>query len=154
MAEPIISVSGLRGVVGETLTPQVAIGYVAALAAADGWVLDLTASGEKSLSSSLTIIGTTYFGTFSPDTGPADVCVPSEGEGRLYVIDLLNAAAAFDFDDSDINVDRSWVIGSSGFVDTGFDRHRLRVDLSTFTLSLDNRGRGRPCVCRFQRDLA
>ena len=33
MAEPIISVSGLRGIVGETLTPQVAIGYVAALAA-------------------------------------------------------------------------------------------------------------------------
>ncbi len=33
MTEPIISVSGLRGIVGETLTPQVAVGYVAALAA-------------------------------------------------------------------------------------------------------------------------
>ncbi|MFZ5830283.1 MAG: phosphoglucosamine mutase [Planctomycetota bacterium] len=33
MAEPIISVSGLRGIVGETLTPQVAIRYVAAFAA-------------------------------------------------------------------------------------------------------------------------
>ena len=33
MAEPIISVSGLRGIVGETLTPAVAGGYVAALAA-------------------------------------------------------------------------------------------------------------------------
>jgi len=33
MTEPIISVSGLRGIVGKTLTPQVAIGYVAALAA-------------------------------------------------------------------------------------------------------------------------
>jgi phosphomannomutase len=34
MAEPIISVSGLRGVVGDTLTPEVAIRYAAAFAAA------------------------------------------------------------------------------------------------------------------------
>ena len=33
LAEPIISVSGLRGVVGETLTPEVAIRYAAAFAA-------------------------------------------------------------------------------------------------------------------------
>jgi len=33
MAEPMISVSGLRGVVGETLTPEVAIRYVAAFSA-------------------------------------------------------------------------------------------------------------------------
>jgi len=33
MAEPIISVSGLRGIVGGTLTPEVAIRYAAALAA-------------------------------------------------------------------------------------------------------------------------
>ena len=32
MAEPIISVSGLRGIVGETLTPEVAIRYAAAFA--------------------------------------------------------------------------------------------------------------------------
>jgi phosphomannomutase len=34
LAEPIISVSGLRGVVGDTLTPEVAIRYAAAFAAA------------------------------------------------------------------------------------------------------------------------
>ncbi|MGA2259458.1 MAG: phosphoglucosamine mutase, partial [Thermoguttaceae bacterium] len=33
MVEPIISVSGLRGVVGETLTPEVAMRYAAAFAA-------------------------------------------------------------------------------------------------------------------------
>ncbi len=33
VAEPIISVSGLRGVVGETLTPEVAVRYVVAFAA-------------------------------------------------------------------------------------------------------------------------
>jgi len=36
MAEPIISVSGLRGIVGETLTPEVAVRYVAAFAAVAG----------------------------------------------------------------------------------------------------------------------
>jgi phosphomannomutase len=34
MPEPIISVSGLRGIVGQTLTPEVAVRYVAAFAAA------------------------------------------------------------------------------------------------------------------------
>lgn len=33
MSEPIISVSGLRGIVGDQLTPLVAMRYVAALAA-------------------------------------------------------------------------------------------------------------------------
>jgi phosphomannomutase len=33
MAEPIISVSGLRGIIGETLTPEVAIRYAAAFSA-------------------------------------------------------------------------------------------------------------------------
>jgi phosphomannomutase len=33
MAEPIISVSGLRGIVGDSLTPEVAMRYVAAFAA-------------------------------------------------------------------------------------------------------------------------
>lgn len=36
MAEPIISVSGLRGVIGQTLTPDLAIRYVAAFAAMAG----------------------------------------------------------------------------------------------------------------------
>ncbi len=33
MKEPIISVSGLRGIIGETLTPRVAVDYAAAFAA-------------------------------------------------------------------------------------------------------------------------
>ncbi len=33
MKEPIISVSGLRGIVGESLTPDVAVRYAAAFAA-------------------------------------------------------------------------------------------------------------------------
>ncbi|MDZ7617848.1 MAG: phosphoglucosamine mutase, partial [Patescibacteria group bacterium] len=34
MPEPIISVSGLRGIIGESLTPEVAMRYVAAFASA------------------------------------------------------------------------------------------------------------------------
>ncbi len=33
MSEPIISVSGLRGIVGESLTPDVAVRYATAFAA-------------------------------------------------------------------------------------------------------------------------
>lgn len=49
MSELIISVSGLRGIVGETLTPRVAIGYVAALAATapDGPIV-VTCDGRSS----------------------------------------------------------------------------------------------------------
>ena len=32
MDEPIISVSGLRGIVGESLTPEIAVRYASALA--------------------------------------------------------------------------------------------------------------------------
>ena len=41
MAEPIISVSGLRGIIGTTLTPDVAIRYAAAYSSAipDGPIL-------------------------------------------------------------------------------------------------------------------
>jgi type IV pilus assembly protein PilY1 len=78
---------------------------------ADGWRLDLLADGEKSLSSSITLQGTTYFGTFSPDTDLTDVCEPEKGKGYLYVVNLLNAAAAFDFDPN-TSFERSWHIGT------------------------------------------
>ena len=34
MADPIISVSGLRGIIGDTLTPEVAMRYVIAFSSA------------------------------------------------------------------------------------------------------------------------
>jgi phosphomannomutase len=49
MAEPIISVSGLRGVVGETLTPEVAIRYAASFSAqASSGALVVTQDGRPS----------------------------------------------------------------------------------------------------------
>jgi type IV pilus assembly protein PilY1 len=81
------------------------------LAAARGWRIDLQDDGEKSLSRSLTIAGKTYFGTFAPADGLADMCEPDEGTGRLYVVNLLDAGANFDFD-NDSDFERSWAIGS------------------------------------------
>ncbi len=82
----------------------------AAAALAKGWRLDLEGVGEKSVSGSLTIAGTVYFGTYIPDTNEADVCTP-EGVGRLYGINLYNAAAAVDFN-TDGDLERFWDIGS------------------------------------------
>jgi type IV pilus assembly protein PilY1 len=83
----------------------------AALIAANGWRLDLQASGEKSLSRSLTIDGKVYFGTFAPDIALTNICVPSPGTGRLYVVDLLTAGQVIDFN-GDGNKERSWIVGS------------------------------------------
>ena len=83
----------------------------AALLAANGWRLPLPATGEKSLARSLTIDGKVYFTTFSPDAALTSICEPTPGTGRLYVVDLLTAAAEVDFDDDD-DLERSWIIGS------------------------------------------
>lgn len=49
MSEPIISVSGLRGIVGESLTPEIAIRYVAAFSAfAPSGALVVTRDGRPS----------------------------------------------------------------------------------------------------------
>jgi type IV pilus assembly protein PilY1 len=82
-----------------------------ALAAANGWRLDLLDNGEKSLSRSLTIEGKVYFTTFSPASSLVNVCEPASGTARLYVVDLLTAVAEED-SDSNGNTDRSWIIGT------------------------------------------
>ena len=42
-----------------------------------------------------------FFSTFAPNPVTANVCLPSTGTGRLYVIDLFNAAASRDLDGDD-----------------------------------------------------
>jgi type IV pilus assembly protein PilY1 len=62
-----------------------------ALAAANGWRLDLASSGEKSLSKSLTINGKVFFTTFVPNgvLTNINICEPQPGSGILNVISLL-----------------------------------------------------------------
>jgi type IV pilus assembly protein PilY1 len=82
-----------------------------ALQAAAGWRIDLNASGEKSLAKSLTLDGKIYFTTFSPEVENDRICEPVPGTGRLYVVNLMNATPALDFD-GDGDYERSWTIGS------------------------------------------
>ena len=82
-----------------------------ALASADGWRLDLEANGEKALARSLTIAGKVYFTTFAPEPGATNSCDPTPGTGRLYIVNLFNAAAERDFD-FDGDTERSLIIGA------------------------------------------
>ncbi|GAB3315951.1 pilus assembly protein [Haliea atlantica] len=62
------------------------------LRSANGWRLDLGGDGEKVLAKSLTLDGTVYVTTFTPNNllDDINVCEPNSGSGRLYAIDLFN----------------------------------------------------------------
>jgi type IV pilus assembly protein PilY1 len=83
----------------------------AALIAANGWYIDLNAVGEKAVARSLTVSGKVFFTTFSPDAAQLNLCVPTPGTARLYIVGLHDASQVQDFD-ADGNLERSWIIGS------------------------------------------
>jgi type IV pilus assembly protein PilY1 len=61
-----------------------------------GWRLQLETQGEKSLATSLTVGNTVFFTTYLPPGATnSNVCGPAEGTGRLYAVDLKNAAPRF-----------------------------------------------------------
>lgn len=60
-----------------------------ALDQAAGWYLELAESGEKTLSSSITVNGQVIFTTYSPSEN-ADVCAPVIGGGNLYILSILD----------------------------------------------------------------
>ncbi|MCP3673103.1 MAG: hypothetical protein GY829_01340, partial [Gammaproteobacteria bacterium] len=84
---------------------------IESLASANGWRLDLTGVGEKSLSKSVTIYGSVYFTTFTPDDGLTTSCVPLAGKGMLYQVDLHNATATRDYDNDGV-LDRMVELGT------------------------------------------
>lgn len=91
-----------------------------ALNLSNGWRLGLTGTGEKSLSTPLTIGGTVFFTTFLPPIGlQSNQCTPSEGNGLLYAINLQNAFAVKNFDSTDDGLD------GSGVASTASDRRTL-----------------------------
>ncbi|TXS91369.1 hypothetical protein FV139_16730 [Parahaliea maris] len=75
-------------------------GAEAACTSADlsnGWKLELEASGEKGLSQPLTTNGVVLFTTYVPNDGSAgQQCTPSEGTGRVYVVNLSDGSVVFD----------------------------------------------------------
>lgn len=73
------------------------------LEAARGWYIDLTNNGEKVVSSPVLFNGVIYFTTFTPAASEAiddDVCYGNaiRGEGRIYALDALTAAAVLNLD--------------------------------------------------------
>jgi type IV pilus assembly protein PilY1 len=68
-----------------------------ALATGSGWYVRL-GTGEKVVSGSTTMAGTTIFGTNSPASASTNSCTGNLGEARLYMLNYLNAGATFDFD--------------------------------------------------------
>lgn len=54
-----------------------------------GWYFDMPSSGEKVLSSSVTLNGQIIFTSYIPST-TIDECAAAVGSGRVYVVDVLN----------------------------------------------------------------
>jgi len=65
----------------------------------NGWKLDLEESGEKSLSSSVTLSGSVNFTTYSPAASSGNLCTLQAGTSYLYSIDLHTASAKNDSDE-------------------------------------------------------
>lgn len=85
---------------------------------ASGWYLRLTAQdGEKILSDALTDDGKVTFPSFSPvqtvSSGKDAICSTSEGNSRMYVLDVRNGGAVADLDGDD-KIDRSTSLKTSG----------------------------------------
>ncbi len=85
----------------------------------DGWYIKLENTGEKSLAPPLVFGGVVYYTTFEPDaTAAIDPCeaVASLGTARLYALDYRTGNAAYNFDETDGNLnksDRSLSMGGS-----------------------------------------
>ena len=64
-----------------------------------GWFMDLEGSGEKVLSSSVTVDHTVLFTTYLPEVNSIS-CSAAEGTGAVYAVSVLNGAPVLDLDDS------------------------------------------------------
>lgn len=69
------------------------------LRSAKGWYVDLEESGEKALARPVVIAGKMFFTTYLPDAVVAATnCSLAEGGGRLYGLNVLNAAPVLNWD--------------------------------------------------------
>lgn len=71
-----------------------------------GFFIDLAVSGEKVLSSAVTVNSKVLFTSYMPDIVAADVCSAAVGGSRFYAIDVKNASAVLDLDgDGGVDLD-------------------------------------------------
>ncbi|MEQ8798666.1 MAG: PilC/PilY family type IV pilus protein [Salinisphaeraceae bacterium] len=66
-----------------------------------GWQMALGSTGEKILSSPTTIAGKVLVTSYVPPAAGGNACTPQTGTGRLYAVDIRNAAPALPAFDSD-----------------------------------------------------
>ncbi len=89
-----------------------------------GWFIDLTDSGEKVLSESITVDGNVIFSTYTPPTtitnpNITDLCLPNQGAGRTYFVSVFDASPVANLDglNGDTNLtlpDRAYNLTVSG----------------------------------------
>lgn len=73
-----------------------------------GWRIGLSATGEKALSSPLTIQGQVYFTTYLPDgTAASGSCAPTPGSGRVYSVSLNDGSPTKNRNITDDNGNRT-----------------------------------------------
>ena len=72
-----------------------------------GWYINLSASGEKTTTTGDVFSGQLLYSTYSPSSAPGtNICTPSVGSSRFYVVELHTASAIRDVDndnDKEIN---------------------------------------------------
>ena len=63
----------------------------AAVGLPNGWRLQLTGSGEKAFSAPVTVNNTVTLSTYVPPSASTTRCVPDEGTGKVYGVNLLDS---------------------------------------------------------------
>ena len=113
-----INLAGGEGVVG--LDETVKDAELALIQSAQGWYIDLddednpgTWIGEKSLAEPLIIEGMAIVSTFTPTETAPDSCTSSEGLGKVFFLDVMDATAAFP-SDADVRVERHKILARGG----------------------------------------
>ncbi len=103
---------GDSGAEGNALADAARATELANITAAEGWYISLNDEdnagawiGEKGLAEPLIIEGIAIVTTFIPAEPSADSCTASEGTGRVYYLDILDATPAYP-SDSDVRKER------------------------------------------------
>lgn len=63
-----------------------------------GWLVQLASGGEKVLASPLILNYQVFFTTYLPATANDSLCAPPTGNGRAYLVELINGNAVVDLD--------------------------------------------------------
>ena len=94
---PLVSVTGDLFNATNVINPTGS--DLSALRSATGWYVDLEESGEKALARPKVIAGKLFFTSYLPDAVIAATnCSLAEGGGRLYGLNVLNAAPVMNWD--------------------------------------------------------